>query len=336
MRDDASQSIFFRGRRETVREVVRVRGRSYSVLEKLSHRGAYRVFDRSAGPDGDYRVLYRLEKTKSARQKIDVLRRMTGPTANRNFPTITDFHHTDSELIVVLSWVWGISLDDFLAKIRESQIARPVAPEVVRLIRGLTHGLAHYHRRSHLIHGDVTPANILLTSNSTQLVLVDFGAAWPIQKTASKEIGDGVTLPYAAPERLTEKHAGDFRGDVFSLAVVAYELLTMKIPYDGLGGQADLPPFRAHCENALQAPSGLLHRNQEKRLPRQSIEKIDAYFSTALALEPENRFATTSDWLRATDELHGSIRDQPVRSASGGWLLNQIDRAVEYFASKRN
>ena len=52
------KSIRFRGKSEPVLDTFRVRGRTYFALEKLSRRGAYRVFDQHAGPHGDYRILY--------------------------------------------------------------------------------------------------------------------------------------------------------------------------------------------------------------------------------------------------------------------------------------
>ncbi|WP_231615778.1 serine/threonine protein kinase [Novipirellula artificiosorum] len=230
---------------------------------------------------------------------------MTGASANRNFPHITDYSIAGDQLFVVLSWVWGKTLDDYLRAIREKEIPRPVVPEVVRLIRGLSHGLSHLHRRTNLIHGDISPANIVLTSGTSQLVLVDFGSAWPIENSGNKDPGDGVTSPYAAPERLAGHAAEDFRSDQFSLAVVAYELLTMTIPFDQLGGQAGLPELIKQTEKNYLPPSKLLHR--AGKLPRQSIKRLDEYFNTSLALHPDNRFPTHQAWLSAIDDLHRSL-----------------------------
>ena len=248
-----TKTIRFRGRKEQVLEVFHVRGRKYFSLEKLSRRGAYRVFDPSGGPSGDYRVLYRIPSSKITRQKIESLRRMTGPTANRNFPHITDCTRVGDDLFVLMSWVWGTNLQDYLTAIRAKEIPRPVVPEVVRLIRGLAHGISHYHRRANLIHGDISPANIILTSGTKQLVLIDFGSMWPVEQTAEKNAGDGITNPYAAPERIAGHAAEDFRSDIFSLSVVAYELLTLEIPYDGLGGRAGLPEYDAAKPTTLHA-----------------------------------------------------------------------------------
>ena len=223
------KSIRFRGKDEPVIETLRVRGRNYFVLEKLSARGAYRVFDPHAGPSGDYRALYRLPNEQTTRQKIEVLKRFSGPNGNRNFPSIVDYVRDRDSLIVVLAWVSGTNLRDYLRAIRERKTPRPSPSESVRLVRGMAHGLGHFHRRLNVVHGDIAPANLILTNGTKQLIAVDFGSAWPVERVAFKDAGDGVTSLYAAPERVANPGTEDFRADVFSLAIVAFELLTYSV-----------------------------------------------------------------------------------------------------------
>ncbi len=300
------KSIRFRGRDEVVLETFRVRGRTYFALEKLSGRGAFRVFDPHAAPGGDYRALYRLPAAETSRQTTEILRRLAGPNANRNFPQLIECTRSGADLFVVLSWVWGTNLRDYLGAVREQKTPRPSVTEVVRLVRGLAHGIGHYHRRTNIIHGDISPANIVITSGTTQLVLIDFGSAWPVEQTAVKQPGDGVTQPYAAPERLTELVSQDFRSDIFSLSVVAYELLTLELPFDGLGGQAGLPHVIQHAEESYRPPSELLPNLH--RLPRQAVEQLNHCLTTGLALHPDGRFGTRTDWLAAWNALHRALQ----------------------------
>ena len=241
---------------------------------------------------------------KLTRQKIEVLRRLTGPTANRNFPRIFESGRHDEDFLVVTEWVYGKNLKAVLEEVRAGKIPRPSVPEVVRLIRGLAHGLAHYHRRANLIHGDVSPANILVTDGTRNLVLIDFGTAWPIELTAAKSAGDGVTLPYAAPESINSRVVADFRADVFSLSVVAYELLTLEIPYDGLGGRVT---SLSHQSKRLVPPRELLPSRQGK-IPSSAAKLLDDYFQSALHPLPDYRFATRSDWLSSLDRLHFALQ----------------------------
>lgn len=307
-RKKSPEFVRCRGREEKILDVFSVRGRQYLMLEQLNERGAFRVFDRRAGPAGDYRVLHRIPCSKMTDQKIETLRRLGGPTANRNFPSVTDFARQGSELFLVMTWVWGKNLREFLQEVRQQQnrARRPSVTQVVRLARGLAHGLSHYHRRANVVHGDVSPANMIVTSGTTSLVLVDFGSAWPVERSATKEIGDGVTLPYAAPERIAHHALEDFRADVFSLSVVAYEMLTLEIPFDGAGGRAGLPNLADKFGGTFVPTSKLIARSD--RLPYQSVQLLDDLFRASLALHPDGRYATRSEWLAAWDALHDSLR----------------------------
>ncbi len=305
MQNSGRKTIRFRGKTEQVLETFRVRGRTYFALEKLSRRDAFRVFDPHAGPHGDYRILHRLSKSKTTQQAIETLRRIGGPNGNRNFPGIVDFARQAGDLFVVVAWVNGTSLRQYLDAIRQNTTPRPSVSEVVRLTRGLVHGMSHYHRKVNVVHGDVSPANIILTSGTTQLILVDFGSAWPIEKTATRDAGDGVTQPYAAPERLAGHAAEDFRSDMFSLSMVAFELLTLKIPYGGLGGRAGMPNLAAKMAKAYEQPSKSIGT---RRLPRRSVKLLDDCIGKGLAFHPDERFSTSQDWLAAWDELHFAMK----------------------------
>ena len=327
------KTIRFRGREEPVLETFRVRGCSYFVLEELSRRGAYRVFDPLAAPGGDYRVLYRFPATQMSRQKTEILRRLSGPNANRNFPQLVEFTRAGSDFFVLLSWVWGTNLRDYFHAIREQKTPRPSVTEAVRLMRGLTHGAGHFHRRTNIIHGDISPANIVLTSGTKQLVLVDFGSAWPVEASATKESGDGVTQPYAAPERLTKLAAEDFRADMFSLTVIAYEMLTLELPFDGLGGQAGLPKLVDQAESSYRPPSELLQ--QADRLPDAATARLDRCVRIGLALHPDGRFATRADWLAAWDGLHDSLKTGDRLTRWEQLLLSGFDSIGRLFTRKK-
>lgn len=312
------KSIRFRGKEETVLETLNLRGRSYYVLEKLSRRGAYRVFDTHAGPNGDYRALYRIPNDNNARQKIEVLKRFSGANGNRNFPGIVDYVRDRDELFVVLAWVSGTNLRHYLKAIRDGKSPAPSASESVRLMRGMAHGLGHFHRRLNLVHGDVSPANLIITNGTKQLTTVDFGSAWPIEAASEKEAGDGVTALYAAPERVTGEAVEDFRSDAFSHAVVAYEMLTLQLPFDGLGGQACLPAFRKKAASKYRSPSALLWNSD--RLPKATKRQLDEVLRTSLAFDPDDRYSTRNEWLTAWDSLHESFRK--------GSRLTRLERLV--------
>ncbi|NUZ06036.1 bifunctional protein-serine/threonine kinase/phosphatase [Piscinibacter koreensis] len=120
-------------------------------------------------------------------------------------------------------------------------------------VRGLVaqaaRGLQALHRQE-MVHLDVRPANLMLDASGT-VRLIDFGATW-VAGLAERDAepapqGPAGELQYAAPEALLGR-AVDARADLFSLAVVTYQLLTGALPY-GLdlartGSEADLSRLR--------------------------------------------------------------------------------------------
>ena len=137
------------------------------------------------------------------------------------------------------------------------------------------------------------------------------------QKTADKEIGDGITQPYAAPERMAGHAAEDFRSDAFSLSVVAYELLTLAIPFGGLGGRAGTPRLAVKTAKSYKNPSELIAAD---RLPRRTVKLLDDCLARGLAVHPDDRFSTSRDWLAAWDELHFTMKK--------GTRLNRLESLV--------
>jgi tetratricopeptide (TPR) repeat protein len=93
----------------------------------------------------------------------------------------------------------------------------------------------HAHEHG-ILHGDLKPANILLTDEG-QPMLLDFNLATDIKVRATLgELRVGGTLPYMAPEHLSallggDKRNVDARSDIYALGVILFEMLTGKLPF---------------------------------------------------------------------------------------------------------
>ena len=144
---------------------------------------------------------------------------------------------------------------DYLQNIREGR-RPPVEPaQAVRLVNGLAHAVCHLQRHLQVAHGDIQPANVIVTSHPSRLQLIDFGSAWTIDRTTRRTEGDGHHRCYAAPETQTGLTPVTLAGDQFSVSVMLYELLTLQLPYGGLGGKAGRPEFITRATDTLVAPS---------------------------------------------------------------------------------
>ena len=136
--------------------------------------------------------------------------------------------------------------------------------------------LAVAHRKG-IIHGDVKPANILI-SEEGRVKLTDFGMA----RLASRDSGDSPLLgtpAYWCPEQILGKPQ-DARSDLFSLGVVLYEIVTGKRPFDA-------ESLQAICGRVLSStPLPASHANPS--LPA----GFDGVIARCLAKDPSARYAT--------------------------------------------
>ena len=307
-------------------------GRSvYLILDDLGSAGRHRymAFDPHAGPDGDLRAILDLPRSRSTEQHLRVLKRISAN--NFNLPTIHNYRANHDRILVVTEWIRGPTLASFLNDVRSNKRPRPSPVEALRLVRGLAHGLSRLHRKRQIIHGDVKPANLILASDPSRLVLIDFGSAWQAERTFARDEGDGLNSAYAPPELQTGQQFVDFRTDQFSAAVILYELLTLQRPYDQLGGKAGRPEFAERMAGKLIPPSTL--SPNRKQLPRSIWDGIDRITMTGLAFDPDDRYATPDAWLADLNavqaDIHQTTRLSPTNARMTrviGWIADRFRR----------
>ncbi len=177
---------------------------------------------------------------------------------------------------------------------------------IIPYVRQVASALQYAHDRK-LIHRDVKPENILLGSNN-MVLLSDFGLALFARTTEllSTQKGAGTAL-YISPEQLQGKPT--FASDQYSLAVVAYEWLCGKRPFEGdiwaLFHQhmyVAPPPLRQTCPDVPAAVEEVILR--------------------ALAKEPQQRFPSVTDFAIALKKAC-QPPSQPQADASSNSFSSQ-------------
>ncbi|MBI3360139.1 MAG: SUMF1/EgtB/PvdO family nonheme iron enzyme [Chloroflexi bacterium] len=162
-------------------------------------------------------------------------------------------------------------------------------PEIVRILFRVAGALdeAHAHK---IVHRDLKPQNILFDSKGDPF-LSDFGLAKISGPTASYTGTAIVGTPsYMSPEQ-AKGETLDGRSDVYTLAVILYEMITGRLPYD-----ADTPMGLAVKHIVEPVP------NIRSVKPDLSQE-CEALMTRALAKDPANRFASAGEMARALADL---------------------------------
>ena len=303
------QLVSLRGKSYRVTGSIRLGAKTYWLLDGPLNRDRtrFRVFDRYAGPRGGLRALHVVPRSRAGHEYVRIVERLT--ESNVNLPRLIEYHVVKDSIYLVLDWIHGHILAKYLQTCRAGTRVEPSVAEAFQLFRGLAHGLRQMHHKKNFVHGDICPANLVLTREPNRLVLIDFGSAWRVENTRQRPGSDGRSEFYAAPEQLRNRAFVDFRSDQFSVTVVLYELLTLELPYQGLGGKAGIDDHHASCmRGSLVKPSRL--SCERKRVPKRIWSRIDSLVERGLALDADNRYASAQAWLADIDDIHIAFRSQ--------------------------
>ncbi len=195
-----------------------------------------------------------------------------------NIVRVFDFDRDGGHTFMTMEWLEGESLARLLDRRRGRPLARHHA---IKITEGLCRGLAHAHAQG-LVHADVKPANIFVTSAGLTKLL-DFGVARALRGADDPELAGGLrghTPEYASCEVLEGRDPTP-QDDLFSLACVAYRMLAGQRAF---GRRTALEAERA---GLAPEPIANLPQSQWRALAR------------ALAFRREDRFPDVTSFIAA-------------------------------------
>lgn len=267
--------------------------------ENLAGRSiaGYRLLERVG--EGGTAEVYRAEHPEHGPCAFKVLRpRLRGdPTAVKRFlreasygarvrhPGVVrtyDYGEADGLYYLALEWAGGQSLADFLHQ------NAPVAPALVAdIVTQLADGLTAAHQVG-IVHRDLKPENIVYDKESNVAKLLDFGIARDAELPPEERLtrtGFFVgTLQYVAPEALSGELV-DARADIYSLATIAYYMLTARHPFTGRN------PRELFQQLLKESPVPLSQALPDGRFP----PALEAAVMRGLSRDPAQRQSTVTE-----------------------------------------
>jgi serine/threonine protein kinase len=171
--------------------------------------------------------------------------RVVAKLRHPNIVQVFDFDTVDNDPYLVMEYIQGPSLSKYLNTLHEKGRRMEIGA-VLRLVNTIANALQYAHE-SGVIHRDVKPGNILLTSRTGQIVpgerlpddfepvLSDFGLVRFLdtkRQTSTSNAMIAGTPAYMSPEQARGDQT-DERTDIYSLGIVLYELIAGRLPFDG-------------------------------------------------------------------------------------------------------
>ncbi|MEJ2600921.1 MAG: protein kinase [Anaerolineales bacterium] len=213
-------------------------------------------------------------------------------------PNIIPIYYADDEAgytYYVMEYIQGMDLEQILKEYKDRNELIPHA-DAMRIGRSAAEALDYAHRHG-VIHRDVKPSNLLISSDN-RVVLTDFGLALSMQKGS---IGSVFGSPhYIAPEQARDSSQAVPQSDLYALSVILYQMLTGALPFD------DPSP----------ASLAIQHLTLDPPRPRQinpSLNaQVEAVLLKGLSKSPSQRFQSGKELMDAVEAaLNASAQTSP-------------------------
>lgn len=262
--------------------------------EKLERKVAIKIMHPHLARNVDIRERFLLEaRTVSGLDHPNILR-------------VYDFSGLDSEqLWIVMEILYGEDLSEYVKAFPRHRLQFIVATLITREIcRAL-----HEAHKLNIVHRDIKPENIMMLQNG-QLKLMDFGIA-KVHRANATQTGIFMGSPsYMSPEQIRGTDV-DSRADIYSLAVLFYEIITGQLPFVG---KSTAEVINRIMVGRYSAPNLLV-----TELP----PPLNSIITKGLQHQKEERFQTITEMALALDNFLASVNFRESRIELEEFTLNR-------------
>jgi serine/threonine-protein kinase len=292
--------------------VARVLAPTYDLDREIGRGGmgiVYRAVDRRLKRAVAVKVLppdlaFRADIRSRFLQEAETSAQLSHP----NIVPIFTVDEREGLVFFVMAFIDGQTLAQ---RLKATPGPMPV-PDALAILREVGSALAYAHAHG-VIHRDIKPDNILLAADGSRALVTDFGIARAVTSNSDSRLtatGVAIGTPaYMSPEQCSGDKEVDGRSDLYSLGVVAYQMLCGSLPFTG-GNTATLL-----VKQLSETPVPL--RQRCPTVP----EGVAAAVMRLLAKDPSARFPDANAFLAALDAgaAAASASGTPRPAASAGW-----------------
>lgn len=258
-------------------------GNKYRISDKLGEGAmaiVYRGREEATGKIVAIKTLKFVEPNVVARfaREVEIHKKLK----HENIVEAIDCITANGQSYFVMEFLKGRSIEDMLeAKGRFKNV-----DEIAEILSQICDALDHAHSKG-VIHRDIKPENIFLVDGGTKplVKVLDFGVA-KIQEDLQRLTRTGVVLgspAYMSPEQCMGEVI-DSRSDLYSLGIVAYEMVTGALPFNALN---EVEMMEAHCRPEITPIKLSQHRGD---IP--AMAELQAVFDKVLRTDSNERHQT--------------------------------------------
>jgi len=270
----------------------------YRILGELGRGGCgivYRALDPSIGRVVAIKTILAKTESDSGKESRERFRREARSAGNLSHPnivTVHDFGDSGDPMFIAMEFIEGHTLAEAMSR-------GPLELNfILGVLRSASDALDYAHSH-HIVHRDIKPANFLINTNG-RLKITDFGIAKILDgdeglTSTGMLVG---TAQYMSPEQVSEAHVTG-RSDQFSLAVIAYEMLTGMKPFQGNSWASVI-----HAIIMAEPPLITKYRGTLG-------ETVNTVLRKALAKDPRARYATCTEFCEALEGgIHSATQER--------------------------
>ena len=285
-------------------------GERYRIISKLGKGGmgqVFKAYDSVLDIEVALKMIrpeFLMNKKMISRFKQEIL--LAREITHENVSRIHDFGDVDGIKFISMEFIRGRTLKGIVRENGPFEVER-----AIEILKAICSGLSAAHKKD-IIHRDLKPQNIMIDEND-HVFITDFGLAKSVREENISHTGLVIGTPQYIPPELWKGEVADKRSDIYSLGIIAYEMIA--------------------GEELFQSDSdyGYLkkHVNEDPEFPSDIKDKLPSFFrQLILRCLAKDRDARYQD----CGEIYKDIED---RIYSTGTFLNDFERSIKKTGFKK-